>query len=82
MNAKELATFVFGVDSAAVLAARYESGALVAVIDRGIDGAPKYTLTQQETEKAMAQIAANEKSGTTGEKRRTKTRSSRERQGG
>lgn len=81
MNASRLAAFVFDVDSAAVLAARYEFGALVAVIDRGIAGAPKYALTQRETEKAMAQYAAHEKSATGARTRRTRGKPGREKKG-
>jgi len=47
VHALALASFVWGVDGDCVLAATYrEDGALVAVINRGIEGCPKYILPE------------------------------------
>lgn len=61
ISAKALACFVYDVPPEAILAAAYRpDGGLTAVIDRGIHGAPKYTLSAQATARAKTEFAKRE----------------------
>lgn len=59
ISATEMACFIYHVSQNEILAATLcPDGGLAVVIDRGIQGAPKYALTRDETEQAMARYSA------------------------
>ncbi len=59
ISATEMACFIYHVSQNEILAATLcPDGGLAVVIDRGIQSAPKYALTRDETEQAMARYSA------------------------
>jgi hypothetical protein len=59
ITAIDLACSIYGVSPQEILAAAFRpDGGLSVVLDRGIQGAPKYCMNAQDTDEALARCAA------------------------